>query len=61
MLTTEKLNTYLNCKVGVELNSGKYVYGVLTELDELSIKVEFVNKEKVMLIPIHSIISLRLI
>lgn len=59
MISKEKLNNYIGQRIGIETSTGKFLYGLLIEVENSSIKIEFLNKEKVMLIPVHSIISLR--
>jgi len=58
-MIAKDLEKYLSQAIGVELFSGRYVFGVLSEISDFSIKIEFLNKARVLTIPLNSIISVR--
>lgn len=59
MMIKEQFNKYIGLKVGVETSAGKYLFGILTEVDDFSAKIQFLNKARILIIPIHSIISIK--
>jgi len=61
IMIKEQFNRYVGLKVGVETSTGKYLFGVLTEVDNSSAKIQFLNKARVLIIPVHSIISIKLL
>jgi len=57
----QEIDKYLGCKIGLETNAGRYVFGTLKEIDSSSIKIEFLNKARTLIIPVCSIISIKLL
>ena len=55
----EELKKYLGSKIYIELNSGKYVFGDVTEIENSCLKVRFLDGSKILTIPISSIVCVR--
>ena len=59
LLENKNFKRFLGKKIGIETLAGKFVFGILLEDSDLFLKIEFVNKQRVMVVPKSSIISFR--
>jgi len=60
-MNERELEKYLGSRVGVSTNSGRFLFGHLIEIEDFAVKIQFLNKARILTVPVHSIVSIKLL